>query len=487
MVQQILYQSPELRQEQVIAPYQIQSLEMLTAPYLEMQALINQELEANPTLERLSSNGEQLVGDPVEEMGAPPKNDNDAAGIAAEKDEFVANLMQLDDSWRDYLPPDHSKSFSTRDDEDKRQYFFDSLVTQKTLSDYLLEQLRTNNTSARIKEIGEAIIGSISDSGYLRTSLPDIAVLCNANAEEVNTALRLIQTFDPPGIGARDLKECLLLQMERNGQKGTLAYKVVSKYLDKLAKNRIPEIAKALKVTPAMLYDVIYEIRQLQPKPGHIIEPTHEQYILPEVFIENDTNGKLTVTTNKDNQPILRISTRYLRIMEDPSTPPEVRQYIKEKINSSNLLLKSLTQRQSTIKSITERIVAHQKEFFEHGEEAMKPLTMAQVASEVGVHETTVSRAIANKYVQTPRGIYPLKHFFTSGFQTDNGDALSSHSIMKKIEALVSEEDPAHPISDKKIVEFLEKEGLKVARRTVAKYRESLGIASSHMRKNHSA
>ena len=486
MVQQILYQSPELRQEQVIAPYQIQSLEMLTAPYLEMQALINQELESNPTLERLASNGEQLVGAPIEDVGAPPKNDNDEAGMAAEKDEFVANLMQLDDSWRDYLPPDHAKSFSTRDDEERRQYFFDSLATQKTLSDYLLEQLRTNNGNPRLQEIGEVIIGSISNSGYLRTSVEDLATTCNAKIEEVNEVLSLIQTFDPPGIGARDLRECLLLQLKRRGETGSLAYKIVNKYLDKLAKNRIPEIAKALKVTPAMLYDVIYEIKRLQPKPGHIIESTSEQYILPEVFIERDGDNRLVVSTNKDNLPVLRISARYLRIMEDPSTPREVRQYIKEKITSSNLLLKSLSQRQSTIKSITERIVVHQKEFFDHGEEAMKPLTMAQVASEVGVHETTVSRAIANKYVQTLRGIFPLRHFFTSGFQTDNGDALSSHSIMKKIETLISEENPSHPISDKKIVELLNKQGLNVARRTVAKYRESLNIASSHMRKNHS-
>ena len=486
MVQQILYQSPELRQEQVIAPYQIQSLEMLTAPYLEMQALITHELEINPTLERLSSNGEQLVGDPIEDLGVPPKNDNDAAGLIAEKDEFIANIMQLDDSWRDYVPPDHSKTFSTRDDEDKRQYFFDSLATRQTLSDYLMEQLRTNNCSLRMKEIGEAIIGCISDSGYLRNELTDLAPLCNATIEEMNTALNLIQSFDPPGVGARNLKECLLLQLERKGEKGTLAYKVINKYLDKLAKNRIPEIAKALKVSPAVLQDVNYEIKQLNPKPGHVIESTNEHYILPELFIEKDGNNQLVVSTNKDNTPALRISARYLKIMEDPNTPVEVRNYIKQKVSSGNLLMKSISQRQSTILSITEKIVEHQKDFFIKGEEAMKPLIMAKIASEVGVHETTVSRAIANKYVQTPRGIFPLKHFFTSGFQTDNGNSVSSHSIMNKIKETVSKEDPAHPVSDQKIVKLLAEQGINVARRTVAKYRESLGIASSHIRKNHS-
>ena len=485
MVQQILYQSPELRQEQVIAPYQIQSLEMLTAPYLEMQALINQELETNPTLERISSNGEQLVGDPIEDLVAPPKKDTDAAGLEAEKDEFVANIMQLDDSWREYVAPDHAKTHSTRDDEEKRQYFFDSLATKKTLSDYLLEQLRTNNSSPRLKEIGEVLIGSISDSGYLRSQLVDLAVVCNATPEEMNAALKLIQSFDPPGVGARDLRECLLLQLEYKGKQNTLVYKVVSKYLDKLAKNRIPEIAKALKVTPAMLYDVNYEIKQLNPKPGHVIESTYDHYILPEVFIERDSNNELIVSTNNDNLSSLRISARYLRIMEDPSTPEEVRNYIKEKITSGNLLIKSMTQRQSTIKNITEKIVEHQKEFFSKGDDAMKPLTMAQIAGEVGVHETTVSRAIANKYVKTPRGTFPLKHFFTSGFQTDSGDSVSNYRIMNQIKETISNENPIHPVSDQKIVEALAKQGLNVARRTVAKYRESLGIASSHMRKNH--
>ncbi len=484
MIQQSLYQSAELRQEQVIAPHQIQSLEMLTAPYLEMQALINQEIELNPTLERLDTKGEQLIGDPMEDASAPASNNDESAGIAAEKDEFLANLMQLDDSWKDYLPPSHAKAYSSSDEE-KRKYFFDSLVAKTSLSDHLMEQMRTNDCTTRLREIGEAVIGSISESGYLRTKVEDIAIICNASKDDVLEVLRLIQSFDPPGVGARDLRECLILQLQRAGKKNTLAYKVVDKYLEKLGKNRIPEIAKGLGISPAALYDVIYEIRQLKPKPGNVIESSAEHYVVPEVFIKKDGNNGLVVTTNKDNTPTLRVSTRYLKLLEDPNTPDDVKAYIKEKVTNSNLLIKSLSQRQSTIHRIAERIVAHQRDFFENGDESMKPLTMGRVADEIGVHETTVSRATSNKYVQSPQGIFPFKHFFTSGFETDAGDALSSVSIRKKIQAIISEEDPSRPISDQKIVKLLTDSGLTVARRTVAKYREALGIPSSHRRKNY--
>ncbi len=488
MVQQGFYQSQsqEMRQEQILAPHQILSLEMLSAPILEMQTLINQELEINPSLERIDNSGVQLVGDPVEDVGTSGRENNDeSAGQAAEKDEFLANLMQLDESWRDSLPRNHTKSSSFDGDDGKRKYFFDSLTNPETLSDYLQEQLRMGNPSDRVKEICELIIGSISESGYLRTHLADLAIICNATMEEMNIGLKLIQSFDPPGIGAKDLRECLMLQLERRNKKNTLTYKVVDKYLDKIGKNRIVEIAKALKISPASLYDVIYEIKQLQPKPGNAVESSSEHYVLPEIFIEQDENKNYIVKSNKDFVPKLRISSSYLKLLDDPSTPKEVKHYIREKVSNGNLLIKSLSQRQSTIQRISERILEHQKEFFNSGEEFMKPLTMSQVADEIGVHETTVSRAIANKYVRTGRGMFPLKHFFTSGFQTKDGESLSSMSIRKKIQAFISEEDPSKPLSDKVIVKLLIEQGFKVARRTVAKYREALGIPSSHMRKNH--
>ncbi len=468
-----------------MAPHQIQSLELLTAPYLEMRTLINQELQVNPTIELLDGKGEQLIGDPVEEMTAPSESNDDFAALAAEKDEFLASVMQLDASWNDYLPAAHSRSYSTSDDDEKRQHFFDSLAAGTSLSESLLEQLRTNECDDGTHKIGEMIIGNISEAGYFRGQLPDLAMICNVSLAETEDVLRLIQTFDPPGVAARDLRECLLLQLERQQRQDSLAYQIVDKHLDKLGKNRIPDIARALRVSPISLYSVIDEIKRLQPRPGSALAPSNEQFVRPEVFIhENDENG-FAVSTNKDHLPVLRISSRYRKILDDPNTAAEVRDYIKDKIINGNLLIKSLGQRQSTIKRIAEKIVEHQGEFLRHGEEALKPLTMGQIASEIGVHETTVSRAAANKYVQTPQGIFPLKRFFSSGFQTDDGEVLSSVSIRKKIEAIVSEEDSASPISDQGIVQLLGKHGVKVARRTVAKYRESLGIPSSHRRKTY--
>jgi RNA polymerase sigma-54 factor len=484
-IQQGLFQSTELRQELSIAPQQIQSLEILTAPLLDLQTRINQEMAENPALERLASEGEQLAGDPMEDVGRP-ETDQDIAGMAAEKDEFIASLMQLDDSWGDYLPPDHARSYAGQQDAERRQYFFDSLTADRTLADDLLEQLRTGDYDEETARIGEAVIGSLDGAGYLRSHPEDVAIACGAKLDEVKRAVKMLQGFEPPGVCARDIRECLLLQLERQGRKDTLTYKAVDKYLDKLAKNRIPEVAKALRVSPAALYEVMQEIRQLQPRPGHSVDTGTEQYVLPEVYVEKESD-EYTIRTNGNHMPRIRVSPLYIRLLEDPETPKEVRDYIKEKILNGNALIKSLAQRLSTIERIAGIIVDRQKEFLDIGEESMRPLTMSQVANEIGVHETTVSRAIANKYMQTPRGLFAFKHFFTTGYRTADGDMLSSHSIKSKIQALVGEEDLGHPLSDQKIVKLLTEQGLKVARRTVAKYREEIGIQSSHLRKSYTA
>ncbi|MDP6451184.1 MAG: hypothetical protein QF773_10220, partial [Lentisphaeria bacterium] len=264
-IQQGLYQSTELQQVQIIAPQQIQSLEILTAPLLDLTTRINQEMEANPALERLSTDGEQLVGDPMEEVGAP-QVDADMAGAAAEKDEFLANIVQLDESWSDYLPPNHARSSAGAEDDERRQYFFDSLTTGSTLADDLLQQLRTSEFDEQTTKIGEAVIGSIDESGYLRSQPEDVAVACGANVKDVRRVISTLQTFEPAGVCARDLRECLLLQLERQGRKDSLTYKAIDKHLDKLAKNRIPQVAKALRVSAATLHEVMHEIRQLQPR-----------------------------------------------------------------------------------------------------------------------------------------------------------------------------------------------------------------------------
>jgi RNA polymerase sigma-54 factor len=481
MPQQGLYQSAEMRQDLVIAPHQIQSLEMLTAHFLELQARISQEIEQNPTLESVELRSEELVGDPMEDATAPQDNP-DLAGAIAEKDEFLAKLVGAGDSWRDYLPPSHGAPTHTTDDEERRRFFFDSLTTSRSLTEELVEQLRTGDASPRLQEIATVIIGNISDTGYLRADTAEVCQVAGCDEAEFQEALDLVQTFEPVGIGARDLRECLLLQLQRMDQTDGLAYRVADQHLAAIGRNRIPEVARKLGVNTSALYQAIESIKRLQPRPGNAIPSDTDEYVIPEVHIEKQ-NGEYSVTLNKACMPKLRISERYMAILEDPKTPKDVRSYIKEHISSGNLLMNSVSQRQDTILKIAQIIARRQIDYFEEGEQSLRPMTMGQVAEEIGVHETTVGRAIANKYLQSPRGLVPMRQFFSTGYHSDSGEDLSARSIQAKIETLVGNEDSGKPLSDQKIVTLLAKDGLKVARRTVAKYREGLGIPSSHLRK----
>jgi RNA polymerase sigma-54 factor len=481
MPQQGLFQSAEMRQDLVIAPHQIQSLEMLTAHFLELQARISQEMEQNPTLESVEVRSEELVGDPMEDATAPSESQELAAAIS-EKDEFLANLVGSGESWRDYLPPSHGAPTHTTDDEERRRFFFDSLTTSRSLTDELIEQLRTGDASPRIQEIATVIIGNISDTGYLRADSAEVCQVAGCEEAEFQEGLTLVQSFEPAGIGARDLRECLMLQLERIDQAGSLAYRVADGHLAAIGRNRIPEVARKLGVSTAELYGAIESIKQLQPRPGNAVPSDIDEYVIPEVHIEKQ-NGDYTVTLNKACMPKLRISERYMAILEDPATPKDVRNYIKERISSGNLLMNSVSQRQETILKIAQIIARRQIDYFEEGEQSLRPMTMGQVADEIGVHETTVGRAIANKYLQSPRGLVPMRQFFSTGYHSDSGEDLSARSIQAKIETLIGNEDSSKPLSDQKIVTLLAKDGLKVARRTVAKYREGLGIPSSHLRK----
>ncbi len=491
MVQQGLYYSQELaiRQEQQLAPHQIMSLEILTVPLMDLQARLNQEIETNPTIERSESAGEQLVGDPLEDMTASASADSELAGTAVEKDEALASLVQLDDSWHDYVPPSHARQVCSSDDVERRRYFFDSLTAEKSLEDDLLEQLRTSDIPDDVKELGEVLIGNIDEMGYLRVDIEEMLsadLSGRITRDKLDDALATIQAFEPAGIGARDLRECLLLQLERAGRDGSLAHKIVDKYLQEVSRNHIPQVAKALGVSTVTIYDAWKEVQQLQPRPGSAVSGGSAQYVLPEVTVTKEGDDYV-VTSNREYMPKISITERYLMLLDKPETPTEIKNYIREKINNGKLLIKSLSQRQSTVQRIAEVIVERQQDFFDLGEDQLKPMTMSEVADVIGVHETTVSRAIANKFVQTPRGLLPLKHFFAGGFKAEDGAMKSSRSVKHMIQQMVGEENPKKPLSDQAIVKLLTEEGLKVARRTVAKYREELGIQSSHLRRNHNA
>ncbi len=438
---------------QVLAPQLQQSLALLQAPTLELKAMVAQELQQNPMLEELEitemTQEEKEIRETEEIAAAAPADAAEPPADvtfdpATEKDsnapvdDFQAELerlTQLDQEWRDHFAQTNLPIRQSQDDEEKRQFMFDSLVSSMSLQENLLEQVRMSDLME-----------------------------------------------DQRQIGARDLRECLLLQLERDGKQDTIEYRIVNECMEALGKRRIPEIARALDTTVEEVQSAIARIANLEPRPGRAFLSDSNQYILPEVFVQK-VGGDLIVSTNNDHVPHLRISNTYKDLLAQADSSAEVREYIREKIRAGKFLIKSLHQRQQTILNIAKEIVKRQREFMEKGVAFLKPLTMVQVAEVVGVHETTVSRAVSGKYMETPQGIYEMKYFFTSGIQTTNGVGVSNTSVKELIADMIKDEKTSKPLSDEEIVKLLTDKGIKIARRTVAKYRSELNILPSHLRK----
>jgi RNA polymerase sigma-54 factor len=481
-MQQGLHQSQSLKQEQILAPQQIQSLEILLASVQELQVKISEELAENPTLEQITPGNEDLVGDVLSDTESAQKQATPEEKKNNE-DDAVAEMINLAESWQNPIPFSTSGSYQhSEDDDKKREFLFDSLTAETSLQELLLEQLRLSDADEETVELGELVIGSIDDSGYLRSILADLATAGNVTLKKMEQTLKFIQSFDPPGIGARDPRECLLIQLERQGKQKTLVYKLVSKHLDELASNKLPQVSKKMGISMEKLHELMDEIKLLNPYPGSALSPNKPVYIVPEVtIIEED--GEFKVKKEEGHLPQLKISQYYIKLLENPSTTQDTKEYIRHKLANSKALMKSITQRQRTIVQIAEVILDTQYDFFKKGIDHLHPLTMQQVADKLGIHETTVSRAIANKYLQTPLGLFEFKFFFSTGFQANDGAEVSNRSVMEKIKDIIAREDTAKPYSDLKLTKLLKEEGLSVARRTVAKYREAIGIPSSHLRK----
>jgi RNA polymerase sigma-54 factor len=400
-------------------------------------------------------------------------------------DDFAAEferLSQLDQEWRDHFAQTNMPMRQSAEDEEKRQFMFDSLVASTSLQEILLEQVRESDLPPEQRPIAEMLIGNIDDHGYLKTTLDELAFSTNIPCEQIQAVLTVIQTFDPPGVGARDLQECLLRQLERAGEQDSIEYRIIKDYMEALGKRRIPEIARGLDMEVEDVQDAIGRIGRLEPRPGRAFLSDNNQYILPEVFVQR-AGDEFVVTTNNEQIPHLRISNTYKDLMAQSGNTAEVMNYIREKIRAGKFLIKSLHQRQQTILNIGLEIVKRQREFMEKGVAFLKPLTMVQVAEVVGVHETTVSRAVSGKYIQTPQGIFEMKYFFTAGIQTSSGEGMSNTSVKDMISEMFRKEDPAKPLSDQEIVKMLQEKGIVIARRTVAKYRSELNILPSNLRK----
>jgi RNA polymerase sigma-54 factor len=505
--------SQRLTQSLVLAPQLQQSLALLQAPTLELKALVEQELQQNPVLEESASQEAEILekeasdsdkdSDKESEKDEAPEpaetaepqdsdSDFDSASEKAEADgerepadDFEAEferLVQLDQEWRDHFSQTNLPIKASAEEEEKRQFMFDSLVVGTSLQETLLTQVRESSLPEAQWPIAEMLIGNIDEYGYLKASVEELTGSTGVPAEQILSVLKVIQTFDPAGVGARDLRECLLLQLERAGQKSTLEYRIVDEYMDALGKRRIPEIARGTGQSLDDVQAALERIARLEPRPGRAFLPDNDQYILPEVFVQK-VGDDFSVTTNNEHIPHLRISNTYKDLMSQRENSAEVRNYIREKIRAGKFLIKSLHQRQQTILNIAKEIVRRQREFMEKGVAFLKPLTMVQVAEVVGVHETTVSRAVSGKYMQTPQGLFEMKYFFTAGIQTASGDGLSNTSVKDMIADIFKKEDPTKPLSDQEVVKMLQERGIVIARRTVAKYRTELNILPSNLRK----
>jgi RNA polymerase sigma-54 factor len=476
MAGQGMQQTQSLALQQVLSPQLQQSLLILQTPLLELRNLVQQEMETNPVLEELP-----------EEPGADERNEVEPSADDNFKNEFE-KLASLDEEWRDYMAQSASYPEGFRDSKEaqnKRQFLFDSIPVQETLQQNLIGQLNQSVLSASDRKAAELIIGNIDDNGFLQSTPEEMALNSGIPKEDFEKMLALIQSFYPSGVGARDLLECLLIQLARGGKERSLEYKIVSEHMEELGRRRFPEIARRMGISVEDVQKAADNIARLNPRPGQVFAAAPQNYVLPDVMVE-EVDGEYQISSNNEQIPHLRISNLYKDIIASGNTQTsEVKDYIRDKIRSGKFLIRSIHQRQQTILNIARQIVARQRDFLEHGPSHLKPMTMGEVADAVGLHETTVSRAVSGKYMATPQGVFDMKYFFTSGYQTATGESLSNTSVKEAILDLVKHESGSAPLSDHEIVEILGERGIPIARRTVAKYRTELNILPSHMRRKY--
>ena len=461
-----LHQSAQLGQQQVLSPQMRQSLEILQATALELQQMVRHELESNPVLE-----------EEVPEEEVPAETDGETDEEAEEAEES----RQWEEDWGAFSGEGAQRGDA--DAEARRLHFLEGVAPPETLAGHLEKQLGRLALDPVQRRIASLLVGNLDEDGYLAATPEEVADEAGAETAEVIGMLHLLQTLDPPGVGARDLSECLLLQLARRGEGQSTAARIAEKHLDLLGRKKFAEIASALRVGQDTVREAGAVIAALNPKPGRAFAGEAAPVLAPDVIIER-VGDEFVVSLVRDSVPHLRISRAYRDLLGTAAGQADVRHYLRDKIRGGKFLIKSIRQRQQTILAIAREIAVRQQSFLEEGVAALVPLTMAQVAEAVGVHETTVSRAIAGKTVATPQGAFEMKFFFTTGYRAADGAEVSSTSVKDAIAALVRGEDPRRPLSDQQIVARLGSDGLAVARRTVAKYREALGILPSHLRKS---
>jgi RNA polymerase sigma-54 factor len=462
----------KLVQKLILTPSLQQAIKLLPMSTLELSELLNQEMVENPMLEEPpSENLEQQEAAPEKPEEKPAQEKGDTWDDQ-DYEYFFGDY--LDDGYRPRTPTEVKELPPIEN----------TLSTAASLSDHLLWQLSMQTNEPTPRAIGEAIIGNLDDDGYLVASSDELASMGPWPVEDVERAIRLVQGFDPIGVAARDLQECLLMQIRHLGLEGTPTERIVAEHLRLLQNHQVPEIARKLGVTIDELKEHIEVIRHLDPKPGSRLNPTPSQYVIPDVYVMK-VEDQYVAVLNEDGLPQMRISPVYRRLLDKGAVEntDETRAYVKDKFRSALWLIKSVEQRQKTIHKVANSIINFQREFLDQGIEHLRPLVLRDVANDIGMHESTVSRVVTNKYMHTPQGVFEMKYFFHSGINSSYGESVSSVTIKQRIRKIIENEDPRKPLSDSKIVSILQREGLELARRTIAKYREELKIPTSNQRK----
>ncbi len=474
-------------QSLVLAPQLRQSLKILQVAALDLRTVIQEELQENPTLEELPMEGVSLDREKADSDNNDTPANADSTETGGEELDFSKEfeiLTKLDQDWRDYMANAGGNQTPTVEDDEKRQHFFDSLVSETSLQEHLMSQAEMSDLDNDSMEAMRFLVGSLDDRGFLTQSIPDISLQTALPLEAVQTAHALLQTFEPAGIGAKDLQECLLLQLVAKGRGESLAGRIIRNQFPLLIRRRIPDIARRAAAPLEDVQSAVEEIGTLDPAPGRRFAEDNNRVVVPDVTVERD-GDEWKIHLNSDYIPRLRISNTYKEMIAKGSLTRQERDYVRERMRSGRFLINSIEQRQQTIERITREIIKAQEPFFEEGVSKLQPLTMTQIADIVGVHETTVSRAIANKYIRTPHGVFDFKFFFTPGYQSEGGAQVSNTSVKEMINELIETEDKSRPFSDQELVTKLQEKGLKIARRTVAKYREELGLLPSNLRREY--
>jgi RNA polymerase sigma-54 factor len=465
----------KLVQKLILTPSLQQAIKLLPMSTLELADMLNQEMVENPLLEEVPTEELQPAEQQQQKEAEQPAAEKPDTWDDADYEYFFGDY--LDDGYRGSHTPSEVKELPPIEN---------TLSTAASLADHLLWQLslQTKPEDERLREIGTAIIGNLDDDGYLVASVEEIAAMGDWPVGDVELALQHVQSFDPIGVAARDLQECLWLQIRQLGLVGTPTEKIVTEHLRLLQNHQVPEIARRLGLTIEDLKEHIEIIRNLDPKPGSRYNPSQSQYVIPDVYVVK-VEDQYVAALNEEGLPQLRISPVYRRLLDKSGgeSSDETRAYVKDKFRSALWLIKSVDQRQKTIHKVATSIINFQREFLDHGIEYLRPLVLRDVANDIGMHESTVSRVVNNKYMHTPQGVFEMKYFFHSGISSSYGESVSSVTIKQRIRKIIENEDPRKPLSDSKIVSILQKEGLMLARRTIAKYREELKIPTSNQRK----